>query len=202
VFFPNKITKKSKFAFITNIIFKMKKIIIASQNPTKIKAVEIGFQLVYPQEHFDYEGISVDSGVPAQPMSDGETYQGALNRAQNAQKLCPEADYWVGLEGGCEMVFGEMLAFAWMVVIDNQSIGSARTATFALPNQIKNLIAEGYELGHADDLVFGRQNSKASNGAVGILSHNVIDRANYYAHAIVLALIPLTNPSLFVNERP
>ncbi len=34
------------------------------------------------------------------PMSDAETLMGATNRANNAKKEVPDADYWVGLEGG------------------------------------------------------------------------------------------------------
>jgi non-canonical (house-cleaning) NTP pyrophosphatase len=53
------------------------------------------------------------------------------------------------------------------------------------------------ELGHADDIVFGRNNSKQQTGAVGILTREVITRAEYYSHGGVLALIPSLNPGLY-----
>jgi non-canonical (house-cleaning) NTP pyrophosphatase len=53
------------------------------------------------------------------------------------------------------------------------------------------------ELGHADDLVFNKSNSKQENGAVGILTENVIDRAEFYKQAVILALIPFKNPTLY-----
>jgi non-canonical (house-cleaning) NTP pyrophosphatase len=52
-------------------------------------------------------------------------------------------------------------------------------------------------LGDADDIVFKRSNSKQKNGAVGILTDNLINRTDYYTHAIILALIPFTNSKLY-----
>ncbi len=46
-------------------------------------------------------------------------------------------------------------------------------------------------------MVFGRTNSKQGNGAVGLLTGDVIDRAAYYVHAVILALIPFRNPELY-----
>ena len=50
----------------------------------------------------------------------------------------------------------------------------------------------------ADDIVFKRNNSKEKNGAVGILTNNLIDRTKYYEEAVVLSLIPFIKNELFV----
>ena len=63
---------------------------------------------------------------------------------------------------------------------------------------IASLISEGIELGDADDIVFSVKNSKKTNGAVGLLTGNIIHRATYYAHAVILALIPFKNPQLYL----
>jgi non-canonical (house-cleaning) NTP pyrophosphatase len=55
---------------------------------------------------------------------------------------------------------------------------------------IAALVREGVELGEADDRVFGRKGSKEGDGIVGLLTGGVVDRANYYSQAIVLAMIP------------
>lgn len=52
------------------------------------------------------------------------------------------------------------------------------------------------ELGHADDQVFGRVNSKQESGSVGLLTDNVVDRAGFYTQAMILALIPFKNEGL------
>ena len=45
-----------------------------------------------------------------------------------------------------------MECFAWIAVFDGEQIGVARTASFTLPNLIRDLIMEeGMELGDADD---------------------------------------------------
>lgn len=176
----------------------MKKIVVASKNPIKIQATLEGFKRMFPDESFSVEGISVESGVDDQPSSDSETYQGAINRAVNASQALPDADYWVGLEGGIQKKNDEMESFAWMIVRGQDGqIGKGRTSTFFLPPRVAELINEGKELGEADDIVFGKTNSKQANGAVGLLTHDVVVRTDYYTEAIIFALIPFRNPELY-----
>lgn len=130
-------------------------------------------------------------------MSDEEALQGALNRARQAADQSPEADFSVGIEGGVEERATEMAAFAWVVIVSNGKIGKGRTGTFFLPHDISHLVRNGKELGDADDIVFHKDNSKQENGAVGLLTGNVIDRACLYEHAVILALIPFVNPHLY-----
>lgn len=174
------------------------KIIVASTNPVKINAAKMGFERMFPSESVEVQGISVPSGVSHQPMSDEETYTGAKTRATNARMENSEADYWVGIEGGCEVLDHDMEAFAWIVVISkNNKIGEAKTSTFIIPHKVAELIKEGHEMGEADDIVFKRENSKQQNGAVGILTDNALDRTRYYREAVILALIPFKNPELY-----
>ena len=175
----------------------MEKIIIASQNPVKINAVQVGFEKMFPQTEFKFEGVEVDSGVGNQPMTDAQTLKGATNRAQVASKQIPQADYWVGIEGGIEMADQQMRTFAWVVVKNKTRIGQAKTGTFYLPPKVAKLVSQGKELGEADDIVFGRTNSKQSNGAVGLLTHNLINRTSYYIEAVILALISFKNSKLY-----
>ncbi|MBR9999560.1 MAG: inosine/xanthosine triphosphatase [Cyclobacteriaceae bacterium] len=175
----------------------MKKVYIGSENPVKIACTEMAFRCVFPDTEFSFMGKISDSRVNDQPMSDQETYKGARNRVENLKDLFPDGDFWVGIEGGVEMINDSMHAFAWMVVDGKNNSGEARTATFPLPERIKELVSRGMELGHADDLVFKRSNSKQKDGAVGILTGGIIDRKHYYIHAMILALIPFINTTLY-----
>ena len=175
----------------------MKKVIIASQNPVKINAVRIGFGKMFPNEKFKFKGVLVPSNVSDQPASDQEIMTGAGNRANNAYKVLKNADYWVGIEGGVEKLDREMRVFAWVVIKSNDISGKAKTGTFFLPKKIVELVDKGKELGDADDIVFGRTNSKQKNGTVGMLTKNVVDRTGYYVEAVILALIPFRNPQLY-----
>jgi inosine/xanthosine triphosphatase len=133
-------------------------------------------------------------------MSDEETLRGALNRVSNAMHARPQADYWIGMEGGIEVMDGELAAMAWIVVRSPTRIGKSRTGTFFLPPAVAELVRQGNELGDADDLIFNRSNSKQDNGTVGILTDNVIDRVQLYEHALILALIPFKNEALYTDD--
>ncbi len=175
----------------------MKTIVVASLNPVKVEAILNGFQRLFPDERFLTQPVSVLSGVSDQPMTDRDTKHGALNRAEHARQAHPEGNYWVGVEGGCDYLDGKMVAFAWIVILSDDRCGSGRTAQFQLPDEVGRLVESGMELGEADDRLFGRENSKQKSGAVGILTNDVITRTSLYEQAVLLALIPFKNPSLY-----
>ena len=176
----------------------MKKIIVASTNPVKIAAARAGFEKMFPGEAVEVCGVAVASGVSDQPKNDAEVLQGAWNRAHGASDEAEDGDFYIGIEGGVEEKHDGMEAFAWTVVRSKQgACGRGRTGAFLLPPQVADLIRQGKELGEADDIVFGRTNSKQENGAIGILTDNAIDRAKFYADAVALAFIPFKNEHLY-----
>lgn len=172
-------------------------VIVGSRNPVKINCTNSGFHQVFEGTYL-VEGLNVSSDVEAQPVGDEQTYKGAFNRAKNSKAVFPEADFWVGIEGGVEKFHGEMAAFAWVVVLDrNGKIGKAKTSIFFLPKAIADMVDGGMELGAADDAFFNRENSKENDGAVGILTKGALDRKNYYQQAVILALIPFVKEDLY-----
>jgi inosine/xanthosine triphosphatase len=176
------------------------RVIVASHNPVKLAAVRGGFERMFPERNFVFEAIHASSGVADQPLSTAETLLGARNRAEGARRAMADADFWVGVEGGIEDSPEGMCAFAWVVVLSRERRGKGRTATFFLPDRIAELVRGGKELGEADDIVFGHTNSKQKNGAIGLLTHDVIDRTGLYEAGVVVALIPFQNPDLFAAE--
>jgi inosine/xanthosine triphosphatase len=173
------------------------KVIVASLNPIKLDCTKQAFLKAFHNQDLNISGASLPSGVSDQPMSDEETFDGAHNRAENARNEYPNADFWVGIEGGLAPHNKELHAFAWVYILSETKAGYSKTATFLLPKAISNLIEQGIELGEADDIVFKRNNSKQKSGAVGILTHELIDRASYYEPAVILALIPFINSDLY-----
>jgi non-canonical (house-cleaning) NTP pyrophosphatase len=133
----------------------------------------------------------------------------------------------IGLEGGlewCSTVLSNqqeetLWCMAWMAVYGKRRqflvellaspeaktyqekqqpiFGLAKTATFLLPYGIAKLVKEGKELGHADDLLFNRTNSKQGSGTVGVLTNGIIPRSGYYEHALILALAPWIRPDVY-----
>ncbi len=174
----------------------MSLIVVASSNPVKQAATLQAFQRMFPDQTWTVEGLAVPSGVADQPQSDAETLRGALQRAEAARRLRPQAAYWVGIEGGVQWEGDDLWSFAWVAVLDVEGRwGRARSGTFLLPPPVAQLVRQGYELGTADDMVFGEANSKQKMGAVGLLSGGVVDRTRLYEHAVILALIPLKHPA-------
>ena len=170
--------------------------------------------------------FTVPSGVPDQPFGDEETKLGAKNRALAARNAYQESNgneshLSVGLEGGLEWLDDELWCMAWMAVIgsrsnyvlectqstdcgeyepfhdENSCWGTAKTGTFALPASVAELVKEGMELGDADDKVFSRVKSKTGSGTVGLLTDGLIDRSDYYEHALILALVPWIRPDVY-----
>ncbi len=175
----------------------MKKIVVSSLNPVKSEAVRRGFDRMFPHEKCEIIQTAVDSGVSDQPMTDTDSRIGALNRAINAQMNIRDGDFWVGVEGGCDYLEDDLVAFAWVVILGDNKQGSARTALFRLPKEVQRLVETGLELGSADDEVFGEENSKQNSGAVGLLTGDVVTRTTLYEQAVILALIPFKNQDLY-----
>ncbi len=175
----------------------MNKVYIGSVNPVKIECTRKAFTGVFPEIDFDFSGIAVKSEVSEQPIGEKETLNGALNRVKELNRLFPEASFWIGIEGGIEIIEDDMYAFAWVVVKNRNKTGKAKTATFELPEPLKKRVVSGMELGDADDSFFNRSNSKYKDGTVGKLTQGRIDRIEFYKHALILALIPFTNAGLY-----
>ena len=171
------------------------KILVASFNPVKVAAVRRAFMACFPAGDLKIESVNVASGVPDQPMSDAETLAGARNRVRNAREAHPEADFWVGLEGGLDVIEGEMVGVAWMAIGDPRGrISEARTPTLPIPPSVRRLVDSGLELGEANDRVFSAVNSKQGGGAFGLLTDGRHTRERVYAQAVDLALIPFVHP--------
>ena len=170
------------------------KIIITSHNPVKIAAAKAAFVHLFPRPDIEMVSIAVPSGVSDQPMSDAETLQGARNRVTEARKKFPDADYWVGMEGGLDSFDGHLMAFAWMVVAgDHNKSSETRTVTLPLPPRIQQLVSEGLELGDANDEVFSTLNSKQGGGAFGLLTDGLMTRESVYTQTLILALVPFVH---------
>ena len=183
---------------------------VGSTNPAKIASVVAAFNQAFPDLSVEAFGTAAPSGVPDQPRGDEETRRGARTRADNAAALFAKGhggvapDFAVGLEGGVGFEGDDprLTSFAWMAVRRGAEDGSGhsctRTATLILPPAVTKLMEEqGLELGDADDQVFGKSDSKKKEGAVGLLTRGVIDRAAFYQHALLLALVPYMNADLY-----
>ncbi|MCW8873903.1 MAG: inosine/xanthosine triphosphatase [Xanthomonadales bacterium] len=171
------------------------KVVVASHNPAKLRAVRDAVGLQFSGEPIELVPVAAESGVSDQPRSDDETRRGACNRARNARAALPDAQFWIGLEGGIETIDEQLLAFAWMAILGpGERISEARTVTLPLPPGVWELVDAGLELGEANDRVFGTVNSKHEGGAFSLLTNGKFTREGVYTEALAMAFLPFVNP--------
>lgn len=176
-------------------------VIVASKNPVKLEAVKKAFSEMFPQESFSYQTLAVDSGVADQPMDETEALRGATNRVQAAATQVPQADYWVGIEGGIHREGEDMYVCSHAVVRGKSGyMSKSRTGLFLLPRIVSEAIRSQMDLNQAIEEVFGETGSGQKMGAVGILTHQAIPRVRYAAEAVIFALIPFKNPELYPQD--
>jgi len=181
----------------SKLAYFMKKVVVCSKNPVKLQAVKLAFELMFPEEEFSFKTHDSNSNVSKQPIGDEQTFQGAYNRIIHSREEHPNTDFYAAIEGGVDDNGKEMSAYAWIVIMSEEKIGKAKTATYYLPNKIADLVRQGHELGKADDIVFNQNNSKQNQGSVGLLTDNAITRTSYYVPAVMLALIPFKKVELY-----
>ncbi|QGA53401.1 DUF84 family protein [Sulfolobus sp. E5-1-F] len=172
-------------------------IALGSRNPVKVSATREVLDVL--KLNWELIAVEVDSGVGNQPFCD-QTYVGARNRALNAIRAT-NADIGLGIEGGVCNIYGKFIANAVVYVITKDGLENfAISSSFTLPNSIVSLILQGKELGEASDIIFKTNNSKIKEGAVGLLTNNIIDRKMLYVQPIILALYPIYN--VMINNTP
>lgn len=175
------------------------KIAVGSTNPTKVEAVRRILSQAYPGS--EVIGLNVLSGVPEQPIGDGETRRGAINRARAALEAA-QADLALGLEGG--VVFTPQGAFTmgWAAIVDRHGqVGLSQSPWLQLPPEVADAIRAGGELGPVMDQLTGEMDTKKHGGAVGVLTQGLFDRRASWELSVACALAPFLNPDLYQGTR-
>ncbi len=170
---------------------------VGSRNPVKVAAARAGFAAVWPDRDWVVSGHDVASGVPEQPMSNGESIRGARNRARRARETGAAA-YGVGIESGLERIEETWFSTGWVVIVDASGReGIASSILRPVPVPSMELVRQGMELGLANDQVFGTRNSKQATGMIGLLTNDVLTREGVFRDAVIAALARFLHPDLF-----
>ncbi|MCD6478608.1 MAG: inosine/xanthosine triphosphatase [Candidatus Diapherotrites archaeon] len=167
-------------------------IAVGTTNPVKIEAVRSAVQKLWRDA--EVKGISVDSGVSLQPKGNEEAIRGAINRAKEALNRL-NADLAFGLEGTVVEINQRMFLCGWVAAVDRAgNIGLACTAKVELPKRVAEEIRKGGELGPIMDKIIGENDTKKKQGAVGILTNNLVTRKEAFEQAVLLALARFITP--------
>lgn len=172
------------------------RIVVGSKNPVKVGAVEEAFRKYWPD--CEVVGVEVASGVAGQPMSEEETIKGARNRAVSALRQARgKLDYGVGIEGGVTEIKGKMFECAWVAIVDKRGVeGLGGGLYFELPGKVAERIREGGELGPIMAEIM-RYDVKRTNGAIGVLTKNQLDRKQAYVQIVLSGLIKFVSPEWY-----
>ncbi|RDW21515.1 DUF84 family protein [Oceanobacillus chungangensis] len=155
-------------------------IIIGSKNPTKVKAVAEIF------EGDQVIAITAESNVPAQPFSDEETRQGAINRAMECRKSTTNG-IGIGLEGGVMFIDDTLYLCNWgALVSEDWQVHTASGARIALPKEIVESLKNGFELGDIMDDYANRKEVSTHEGTIGIFTNDLVSRKEMFAHVVKL----------------
>ncbi len=167
----------------------MHHVVCATTNPAKIRAILHAFTAIFGEGSCHIDAVSVESGVPEQPLGSEETRAGARNRVSNARLARPEADFWVAIEAGID----EGSTFSWVVIENRQCKGEARSATLPLPQVILQKVLAGEALGPVMSHYSGIDEIGRKEGAIGIFTAGKLTRESVYHQAVILALSPFHN---------
>ena len=159
------------------------KVIIGSKNSAKISAVKAAF---HSEEPIEFIALDVASGVSAQPFSDEETIEGAINRARAALEE-GSGDIGMGVEGGVHATKHGLFLCNWGALVEEGFppiiAGGAR---IPLPDEIAGKLLAGRELGPVMDDFTRRKNIRETEGAVGVFTNGQISRAEMFTHVTKL----------------
>jgi len=162
------------------------KIAIGTKNKAKVKAVQAICDSL--MKNVEYKMLDVPSHVSAQPIGDEETLQGAMNRATQA---CNDEniDLSFGLEGGVKEFCGQLYICNWGVL--QTSAGKqyiAGGAQIPLPEEVASAIRKGEELGPVMDRYTEQVGVRHHEGAVGVFTAGVVNRADMFEHVVKLLI--------------
>jgi len=200
-------------------------IAIASKRGPKLNAVKQALEVFSPSfppgSEFELVGLEVDSGVSHTPSSQEELMRGARQRAETLSQLAKknsfEWHYFVGLEGGLDVVHEtssptpmrrhsdsprstRRLVFleSWAYVSDGTHGHYGRSGGIELPEPlVREVLENGTELAVAIDHFAGMQGIRDGRGAWGVLSGDLISRQEAFRVAVIAAFAPFYNAKMY-----
>lgn len=149
---------------------------------------------------------SVETTAPAMPLTDAQLARGARARAEAVRQLLLKegmsAQFFVGLEGGFHSfeLDGRLYTHlrGWAYVTDGEREGFGVSPSVSVPASIARRVTEGgMELSAVIDDVAGERDIRSRQGAWGVLSRDLLTRAESFETALIAAFAPFYNEKLY-----
>ncbi|MFX1517897.1 MAG: inosine/xanthosine triphosphatase [Promethearchaeota archaeon] len=179
-------------------------VLVVSKNPVKMRAAQEAFSSFYENVNFSSIEFSeidpTDIHLKAQPFGEKETYETSRWRVISARNQKQGFDFYVGIEGGIVLtVQKSSRIIVYSSVSKGSFIETVRGCEIPLPHRFYNklLNSPDMELGDLMTEISGIPNIKQKEGAVGLLTQNIVTRFDIIKQSVIMALIPFLNPLYF-----
>jgi inosine/xanthosine triphosphatase len=166
----------------------------------RVAAVDAGWG------HAEIVAHEVEPGVPAMPLTDTQLMRGARERARAVRALLQaqgqSAHLYVGLEGGFHTVTldGVRHTFlqGWAYATDGTRGHFGISPAVSMPPEVVRLVVVGRrELGEVIDETAGQRDVRSKQGAWGVISKELLTRADSFESALIAAFAPFYNAEMF-----
>lgn len=178
---------------------------VGSTRRPKLEAVDQALRDLLPRfqlpEEFEIIGVEIPSGVRATPLSREESMTGARNRAEALRQIAQEQakpwKYFVGLEGGLEVVQEREKRWVflenWTYIADVSGRGAfGHSGGVLLPDVLaERVVDRGVDLSEAIDAYAKGSGIRDAQGAWGVLTRDIITRRDAFRVSVIAAFSSL-----------
>ena len=190
------------------------RIAIGSTLPCKVEAVKEAWQVFGARlsdgsdKAPEYVYYDVSNGGPPMPLTVSQLMEGARARVENLtlqlKRERAEADFYVGLEGGFNVVDAQgprRLAFleSWAYVSDGHRASFGHGGGLPVPSRLSDpVIDRGIELGIVIDRLSQETDLHSEQGGTwGLLTRDILSRKHSFVIALIAAFAPFYNSGAY-----
>ncbi len=171
------------------------RILVASKNKSKIEGTSSAFKK-YFQNEIIVDGVPSESNVSEQPFNE-DVIKGARNRVQYIKDHASDSyDYFVALESGCIRIYDKDYFVTYAIVNNGDKQSEGMSAGFTLSDELVKKISDS-NLQNVMHEYFNKSAQDYEGGTVGLITENIIVRADLCEQAVVLALTKFINLPLW-----
>ena len=189
------------------------RIAIGSTRAPKVEAVKEAWSifsskiLTAGDEEVEFAPFDVPTQAPEMPVVLEQLMTGARERADRLmlqlKRERAEADFYVGLEGGFNVVDPrgarrQVFLESWAFVSDGHLGFFGHGGGIYVPPAISRQVMDrGIELGIVIDLFAQQRDVSSQQGVWGVLTHNIFNRQHSFVVALIAAFAPFYNPEAY-----
>lgn len=169
----------------------MKEIVLSSTNEAKKRAALQAITEIFGAGNV-LRTLEAPSGVSPTPMSFEESIRGAKNRVKSSREIEPNADYYIGAEGGVEKIDDQWFLGGWVVVENKEGEQHlASSSLVELPFFLVERLKPGVSLSdvvYENDFPEGVYARRDVLGTNGLITNGTYSRVTEFYDALRIAL--------------